>query len=247
MSRTEYMSRLEELLADIPEDDRVDALNYYNDYFDAGGADNEEETIISLGSPEDLARTIKLASGDNGVIDGEFTETGYSNGINDTRDVPDKYTQITHYDGCVNGEKNFHIFGKEIDKSRLLLLIAILVLVAPVVVPAVFGFIGGAIGILFGLFGSLIGTVFGLFASGISIIVGSLVGIVAAVLSLVTKPLGAFTVLGYSMLGLALGNLMMAGCRALARLIPAAFRLVIKGVKWIVRLVKRIIFGKEID
>ena len=52
-----------------------DTLNYYNDYLDDGGVENEEEVIRSLGSPKEVAATIKagLFSGDEGA----FTECGY--------------------------------------------------------------------------------------------------------------------------------------------------------------------------
>ena len=33
MNRIEFMEELSGLLQDIPEEDRMDALNYYNDYF----------------------------------------------------------------------------------------------------------------------------------------------------------------------------------------------------------------------
>ena len=34
MNRVEFMKQLERLLWDIPENDRLDAIAYYNDYFD---------------------------------------------------------------------------------------------------------------------------------------------------------------------------------------------------------------------
>lgn len=59
MNRTEFMRQLERLLSTIPESDRQDAIAYYNDYFDEAGAENEERVIRELGSPEELAKTIK--------------------------------------------------------------------------------------------------------------------------------------------------------------------------------------------
>ncbi len=245
MSRVEYMSRLAELLADIPEDEREDALNYYNDYFDAGGAENEEENILALGTPEELAKTIRLASGDMNVIDGEFTETGYSDGITDTRDVPDKYTQIAEGDNGVGGDRTYTVFGRTFTRSTLLLIIVILVLAAPVIVPAVFGVLGSVFGLIFGAVGAVIGLVAGLFGTGISIVVGSVIGIVVAALSLFTKPFGAIMILGFSFLGLAVGNLMFAGCGALARAIPVVFRWAIRMAKALISFMKGLIFGKE--
>ena len=49
MNRVEYMRRLASLLQDIPVDERVAAMQYYNDYFDDAGAENEAQVIEELG------------------------------------------------------------------------------------------------------------------------------------------------------------------------------------------------------
>ena len=59
MNRVEFIQELERLLMDIPENDRMDAIAYYQDYFDEAGADNEAQVIRELGSPEKVADTIK--------------------------------------------------------------------------------------------------------------------------------------------------------------------------------------------
>ena len=58
MTRTEYMKSLEKLLASLPESERRDALDYYDEYFDAAGTSRESETIAELGSPEEVAQKI---------------------------------------------------------------------------------------------------------------------------------------------------------------------------------------------
>lgn len=77
MNRAEFMRRLTELLGDVSPMERDEAIQYYNDYFDDAGVENESDVITSLGTPEELARTIKagLSDGGNG---GEFTEAGFS-------------------------------------------------------------------------------------------------------------------------------------------------------------------------
>ena len=77
MSRAEFMRRLAELLADVSPAEREEAIQYYNDYFDDAGAENEQSVIASLGSPEELAKTIKAGLFDGGNT-GEFTEKGFS-------------------------------------------------------------------------------------------------------------------------------------------------------------------------
>ena len=58
MTRTEYMKSLEKLLAPLPETERRDALDYYDEYFDAAGDDREAETIAELGTPQEVAQKI---------------------------------------------------------------------------------------------------------------------------------------------------------------------------------------------
>ena len=77
MSRVEFMRRLAELLADVSPAEREEAIQYYNDYFDDAGAENEQSVIASLGTPEELAKTIKAGLFDGGNT-GEFTEKGFS-------------------------------------------------------------------------------------------------------------------------------------------------------------------------
>lgn len=59
MNRVGFMGQLEGLLADIPAAEKEEALQYYNDYFDDAGEENEENVIRSLGSPSKVAENIK--------------------------------------------------------------------------------------------------------------------------------------------------------------------------------------------
>lgn len=59
MNRIQFMKQLERLLMDIPESERLDALAYYNDYFDEASPENEAQVIRELGSPEKVAANIK--------------------------------------------------------------------------------------------------------------------------------------------------------------------------------------------
>lgn len=76
MDRAEFMRRLTTLLNDVPPAEREEAIQYYNDYFDDAGEGNEQGVIASLGSPEDIAKSIKAGLVDGGNV-GEFTESGF--------------------------------------------------------------------------------------------------------------------------------------------------------------------------
>lgn len=63
MRKYAYLARLEELLAALPAQERQEALNYYEEYFDAAGSDREEQTAAELGDPAGVARKILEGEG----------------------------------------------------------------------------------------------------------------------------------------------------------------------------------------
>lgn len=79
MNRTEFMGQLERLLWDLPDSERQDALEYYSDYFDDAGRENEDSVIQKLGSPGKVAAIIRAGylSGPERRDSGEYTENGY--------------------------------------------------------------------------------------------------------------------------------------------------------------------------
>ena len=61
MTKYEYLAKLEQLLSSLPEQERRDAMNYYEEYFVSAGPEKEAEAIRELGTPEELLK-----------LDGEF-------------------------------------------------------------------------------------------------------------------------------------------------------------------------------
>lgn len=109
MNRAEFMRRLTELLGDVSPMERDEAIQYYNDYFDDAGAENENSVIASLGTPEELARTIKAGLNDSGNT-GEFTESGFSGYTQATRDElirTEGAAQSENFGAAGNGARPF--------------------------------------------------------------------------------------------------------------------------------------------
>lgn len=77
MRRDEFMKELEYLLQDIPDEDKADAIAYYQDYLEEAGPEKEEEVIRDFGSPERVAAIIRADICGNLEDGGEFTEKGY--------------------------------------------------------------------------------------------------------------------------------------------------------------------------
>lgn len=172
MNRIEFMTQLAALLQDIPVVERKEAMKYYNDYFDDAGEENEQEVISELESPEKVAETIKAdlgiqaenhqgqTSSDSGEYR-EYTETGYRDTRFDYRKTP-------------AGRENWHTGDQEYSYTagqepprtnktlKIILIIAIILVAAPVVIPVVFGV---------GVF--LLVCTIGLFALFIALVIGS--------------------------------------------------------------------------
>ena len=58
MSKKEFIKELKDRLRRLPADEVDNAINYYEEYFDDAGEENEDKTIESLGSPAAVASKI---------------------------------------------------------------------------------------------------------------------------------------------------------------------------------------------
>ena len=59
MNKAEFMRQLDSLLKNISEQERQEALQYYDDYFNDAGPENEQTVIEALGNPARVAENIK--------------------------------------------------------------------------------------------------------------------------------------------------------------------------------------------
>ncbi len=58
MTKKEFMKELERRLSKIPENEKTDALSYYEDYFADASIDDDMLVPESMGTPEDIAKQI---------------------------------------------------------------------------------------------------------------------------------------------------------------------------------------------
>ena len=67
MNREEFLTRLEGMLQSISPTEKEEVLQYYRDYFEDAGPENEQSVIEALGDPADIAENIKKdLQGDDG-------------------------------------------------------------------------------------------------------------------------------------------------------------------------------------
>lgn len=69
MNKTEYLNELSKYLKRVPKQDLDDALEYYEEYFEEAGEENEQKIIEELGTPKDLAKKIIIE-----CVDKNFSE-----------------------------------------------------------------------------------------------------------------------------------------------------------------------------
>lgn len=58
MTRTEYIAKLTKYLRKLPQKDYEDALEYFMEYFEEAGPENEARVIAELGTPKEAAHEV---------------------------------------------------------------------------------------------------------------------------------------------------------------------------------------------
>lgn len=185
MNRQEFMKQLEYLLKGIPEQEREDALAYYNDYFDEAGAENEYRVIQELGSPEQVAQTI-------------------------LEDVQRETSQSVRPDYC-----SPEILGKDapkqkqrMSKSTMILIVIVLILTFPLWIGIVAGLFGGLVGLLGGLFGIVVG----LGGAAIGLVVGGVACMIGGIVCLIARPIEGLACISVGAILTAIGILLALLC-----------------------------------
>lgn len=180
MNRIEFMKKLEELLTDISQREREEAIQYYNDYLNDAGVENEQEVLESLGTPEELAEVIKSGLGDNGTS-GEFTENGYK-----TYDY-----QYQPKNEVVKKEDN-----KKMSGGMIALIVILCIMASPIFIAVASGILGAGLGIL----GGALGLFIGIAATGIALFLVAVILIGIGIGELFSVPLAGICLIGAGIL-----------------------------------------------
>lgn len=218
MNRTEFMTELAALLQDIPVEERREAMQYYNDYFDDAGPENEQQVIDELESPKKVAANIKADMKENAKDRGEFTENGYSDPQFREKEMP-----AGRYEYQSSTES-----PKTNNAGKLLLIIAVIVIGAPIVLPLAGAAIATVLACLaaaFGIFLALVGVAVALAIMGIVLVV---TGITLLIPHLAVG-------LGLIGTGLILTVIGVIGTVAAVKICITVFPGICRGIVWICR------------
>lgn len=126
MNRIEFMTELAALLQDISVEERTEAMQYYNDYFDDAGEENEQKIIGELGSPAKVAAEVKAGLGSQAGSSAEYRETGYTDTRFEQKETPADKGQAGQYSS-----------GQEARRTSSTLKITLIVLIVLIGLPIV--------------------------------------------------------------------------------------------------------------
>ena len=214
MNRLEFMTELAALLQDVPEEERKDAMQYYNDYFDDAGEEKEQEVIIELESPKKVADRIKA----------DVLGTDKKDDIGENEEKPVVYGYEYQYENQNESEKK----PWSSNTLKIILIIAIILVGAPVVIPCALGVLAVVVGCVVALFAIFVAMVIAFAALAI---VG-VVLVVAGLLSLIPEIAVGLALLGT---GLILGVIGTIGTVASVRLCIIVFPGIVRGIVWVCR------------
>ena len=212
MNRTEFMRILTELLADISEEERIEAIQYYNDYFDDAGVFDEARVIAELGTPERVAAMIRSGLQKEETY-GEYTEKGFTDSRFEEK-TPPAYQETRNENEARNET------SKPVHTSKLLKLILLVILVIAALPLAGVTF-GGVVAVVASIFGIVVA----IFAAGFALaIVGVVLFFIGIAQLFINAPVG-FLLIG---VGLVVGTigiiLFVCTIRWGIRIIPSIIR-----------------------
>jgi len=220
MNRVEFMTKLSGLLADISQEEREEALQFYENYFADAGVEHEAEIIKELGSPERVAVMIKADLGENATTSGEFTEKGYTDERFAEKKSPAKYTES-------------HQKSNPPLRTNKWIKILLIVLIGIVILPFGGTFIFTILSVLFSIIVAVISACFALVIAAIAIMVAGFALVIGGIVLFITAPPVASLLVGIGLIIFVLGLLATVGTIKLCVIVyPAMFR-------WIVALCRR--------
>lgn len=221
MKRTEFIEQLRDLLREVDQDEKEEALQYYEDYLEEAGILENTEVPETFGTPQRVAQTVR--NGLNGRFEQEveFTERGFQE-FEEQKNLVDSFGGIVKSENQTYQEQERRYQQERDNKmgiAKILLILVVGMVGVPIVAPilatiAVF-LLSGIIGI------------------GALIIVGASLLLTGGILSglglvkLIAAPFAGLVLIGTGFICLAFGLLgMIVGIQVTRKLLPKIIRMV---------------------
>ena len=205
MNRVDFMNQLESLLQNISPAEREEALQYYNEYFNDAGAENEQDVIEALGNPAKVAENIKR----------DLYGSGY--GDNTYQRVSGNNRAVVEYKptGAALKEEN------KLSTGMIVLIVVLCVFASPIIL----GLASTVLGALVAFFAAWFSMILGFGAAAVTLILVMLVFFVVGIMCVPVSPFVGIAVIGVGFICGGLGILFMMLTVAMAGIAtPAIFR-----------------------
>lgn len=222
MTREEFLRRLNELLSDVTDEERAEAIRFYEEYLDDAGPEQEAQVLAELGSPEKVAAIIRANVPGSRVQQETAAQEAQAAGPAGSGVPPASSAAagasipLPPYARPGAAQPAPPRKGMS-DRTILLIILAV------VLFPLWIGLAGAVFGVLMGI----VGAAFGFFFGGVGTVIGVVTVLVANTPAAFGAgiPVGLFMV-GLCLLALALGvALITAAVWLVAWLLPACWRL----------------------
>ena len=199
MNKAEFLHQLEQLLSDVTPYERTEALNYYEEYFTDAGVENEQRILLELGSPWQVAQSIR-----------EGLQPGMSYANNSSTQIP-PYTEVPPYKDVPPYAETppyaeMPQYSDREEKNGLPTWAVVLIVIGCIFAsPVLLGLFAAALGLLVGLIGVIIG--FG--AAGVALVVAGVTVVIAGIINCTLFPMSGIVLAGAGLIVFALGILFM--------------------------------------
>lgn len=195
MNRVDFMKQLESLLQNISPAEREEALQYYNEYFNDAGPENEQQVVEALGNPAKVAENIKR----------DLYGSGYGD-VGQTRGSFSERAVVQYHQSASEEQKQ----EKKLSTGMLVLIVLLCVFASPVILSIGSAVVGAVLSLIVGWFTLIIG-----FGTGaLTLFAVFLALLLAGCVCLVADPF-----LGMAMVG---GGLVCGGIGMLFLMLTAA-------------------------
>lgn len=184
MNRIDFMKQLESLLQNVSKAEREEALQYYNDYFDDAGPENEKEVIEALGNPARVAENIKRDLIGNSEVHARASDRAlieYGKAQSTSQGKPQEEGKSSK---------------TELPVWAIVLLVVLLVLAS----PAILGVGSGALGVLVGVIASWFSVIFGFGVAAVVLFIVMFILVVLGIVCIFTDPLAGVGLIGSGIL-----------------------------------------------
>lgn len=203
MNKETYLEALKREIAALPADEQESALQYYADYFDDAGPENEQRVITELGRPEEL---------------GAFIRSKFSC-------VPAKIPENQkEKEKTGSAYKKFVKQNGDVKSRNIILVILLLLLTIPLWGPVFFSIIGIAIGMI----AVILSLGFAGLIAGAAVLCAGIGLIISSFIHFAYSPINAVLALGVGVLVLGLGLVIgVFGLWFCTKALPAIIRFIV--------------------